>query len=227
MSERIETRVLAVLAISLTLFGIFGPYRWHDMPTWITNSALALALFLALWAIFIWVPAPSKGLKKSVAAFLISAGVCALIIGLVAWLDPSLLHDKEPAQNFAYVGTLSQAENPFANHFAIVNNRTGGPLPNVMVSIQKANDVSSIRQVFFPYVPQDGRFFVPIGEAHTMQLGAGDYFVNIEAQDGSFLEFLTLKETDKGLKRDIKIYKKPPLNSGSVTMIPLLVIKDN
>jgi hypothetical protein len=37
MNERTETRVMFLGAAALALFGIFAPYRWHDMPGWLTN----------------------------------------------------------------------------------------------------------------------------------------------------------------------------------------------
>lgn len=87
MDERTETRVMFLVATALALFGVFAPYHWHDMPSWLTNSALVLALFLAIWAGLIWMPSPAKGLKKSMAAFLIASGACALIVGVVLYLD--------------------------------------------------------------------------------------------------------------------------------------------
>ena len=89
MNERTESHGMFLGAIALALFGIFAPYKWHDMPSRITNSALVLALFLALWAVGIWLPSPAKGVKKSMAALLIAAGACALITGVVLFLDSS------------------------------------------------------------------------------------------------------------------------------------------
>jgi hypothetical protein len=132
----------------------------------------------------------------------------------------------EKTENFAYIGTISVAEDPSADHFAFVNNRTGGPLPNVLITIQSTNDIKTVRSAFFPYVPQGGRPFVPNGEVHTLRLPAGRYSVIIEAQDGSFIEFLNLHASDKGLKREIQVYRMPPPGVGG-SMSPLLTIKDD
>ena len=68
MDERTEARILGLASTALTLFGVFAPYRWHDMPPWITDSALALALFFGLWALFLALPVRSKGKTKLLAA---------------------------------------------------------------------------------------------------------------------------------------------------------------
>jgi hypothetical protein len=59
------------------------------MPTWITNSALALALFLGLWAVGLSLPAPSRGKKKLLAAILIAGGITAAVFGFVLYFDTS------------------------------------------------------------------------------------------------------------------------------------------
>lgn len=87
MDERSESRILFLAAIALGLFGVFAPYKWHEMPAWLTNTALALALFLGLWAAFLSIPVPAKGAKKLIAAFLIAAGISAAICGLVLYFD--------------------------------------------------------------------------------------------------------------------------------------------
>src|SRR5271170_5462114 len=89
MDERTEARVLALAAMALGLFGVFAPYKWHDMPDWITNSALAAALCLGLMAVLLSIPTPSKGAKKLISAFLIAGGITALIAGCVLYLDES------------------------------------------------------------------------------------------------------------------------------------------
>jgi hypothetical protein len=89
MDERTESRVLFLLSAALAVFGIFAPLKWHDMPTWITNSALALALFPALWAICLSFPAPAKGRKKLLAAILIAGGITATVSGFVLYFDTS------------------------------------------------------------------------------------------------------------------------------------------
>lgn len=93
MKERTESRVLALMALALGLFGFSAPYKWHDMSSWITNSALLLALFLAIWAALLCLPSPARGAKRSMAAMLIAGGICALIAGIVFWLDPTSDND--------------------------------------------------------------------------------------------------------------------------------------
>jgi hypothetical protein len=103
MDERTESRVLYLAAVALALFGIFAPYKWHEMPNWITNSALFLALFLALWAVGLSLPARAKRIKKLLAAFLIAGGITALVSGLVLYLDKS---PSEPPTTLAPDVTL-------------------------------------------------------------------------------------------------------------------------
>jgi hypothetical protein len=91
MEQRTEARVLFVLSfllsIALALFGFFAPYRWHDMPNWLVNSALLLALFLLVLTILFAIPSPAKGAKKLLAAILITGGLCATITGAVLYFD--------------------------------------------------------------------------------------------------------------------------------------------
>jgi hypothetical protein len=89
MNERTEARAMFLAAIAFALFGAFAPYRWHDMPSLITNLALVLALFFLIWAALISLPSPAKGTKKTVSAALIAVGISALIMGIVLYLDPS------------------------------------------------------------------------------------------------------------------------------------------
>jgi hypothetical protein len=89
MDERTEARVLFLASAALAIFGIFAPFKWHDVPSWITNSALALALFLGLWAVCLSLPAPSKGLKKLLAAILIAGGITATVFGFVLYFEAS------------------------------------------------------------------------------------------------------------------------------------------
>lgn len=95
MDNRTETRVLWLLAAALALFGFGAPYKLHEMPAWLPNLALLLALFCALWGLLIWLPAPAKGRKKTMAAILIAVGACALIFGVVLYLDPTLEADND------------------------------------------------------------------------------------------------------------------------------------
>jgi hypothetical protein len=87
MDQRALFLASTALAVALALFGIFAPLRWHEMPDWVINLALLLALFLFLLAVLIAVPSRAKGAKKLLAALLISAGACALISGIVLYLD--------------------------------------------------------------------------------------------------------------------------------------------
>jgi hypothetical protein len=89
MDERTESRVLFLISAALAIFGIFAPLKWHDVPPWITNSALVLALFLAIWAVGLILPAPAKGAKKLLAAFLIAGGITVVVTGIVLYLDVS------------------------------------------------------------------------------------------------------------------------------------------
>lgn len=57
------------------------------MPSYITSSALALSLFLALWAIGIILPTRAKGLRKLLATILIAGGITALIAGILISLE--------------------------------------------------------------------------------------------------------------------------------------------
>lgn len=121
MDERTESRVLFLASAALAVFGIFAPFRWHEMPSWVTNSALLLALFLALWAVGIILPSRAKGGKKMLASILISGGLTALIAGIVLYLDaspeppkppePAVLLDCSPvhalpAANFDSIGNI-------------------------------------------------------------------------------------------------------------------------
>jgi predicted membrane channel-forming protein YqfA (hemolysin III family) len=87
MNERAESRIIFLLSIALALFGIFAPFKWHDMPSWLTNSALSVALCLFLWAIFLSIPSRSKGATKLISALLIAGGISSTIIGLVFYLS--------------------------------------------------------------------------------------------------------------------------------------------
>lgn len=61
-----------------------------------------------------------------------------------------------------------------------------------------------------------------------MELGAGQYMVTIETQDGTFSEDLRLRMSDKGLKRDITVRKMPHLGPGESANVPtLLRIKED
>jgi hypothetical protein len=122
-------------------------------------------------------------------------------------------------QNFAYVDVLPLNNDATADHFAVVVNQTGGPLPNVNFNLQNLKDLAKVYQMSLPFVPQDGRPFVPKGQEHTLKLSSGQYSVVIESQDGTFTELLNLRATDKGLKKEITVL---PRNGP-----PLLHIKDD
>jgi hypothetical protein len=87
MDERTEARALGLISSALALFGVFAPYRWHDMPPVITNVALSLALLCGIWAIALVLPARAKGTKKLISSFLIASGITLTIAGIVFHLD--------------------------------------------------------------------------------------------------------------------------------------------
>jgi hypothetical protein len=53
MDNRTEGRVLWLVAIALAIFGIAAPYKWHEMPDWLTSGAFAIAVLFALLAIWL------------------------------------------------------------------------------------------------------------------------------------------------------------------------------
>jgi hypothetical protein len=55
MDFRTETRILGLLALAFALFGVFAPYRWHEMPPYITLIALIVAGVLGVAAVWEYV----------------------------------------------------------------------------------------------------------------------------------------------------------------------------
>lgn len=160
----------------------------------------------------------------------IAGGFClTAAIGMV-WISDYLkvrerLGLVEAEVNFAYVGTLSQADNPLGNHLAIVLPHQPKSVLNLRITFQPENDVSRISQFSANILYQEGAPFVPIGKAHTLELSEGNYHVTIQTQDGTFFEFLKLRVDEGKLKRDIQVYKSLPPGQGG-TLSPILTIKD-
>ena len=219
MNERTETRVMFLGAVALALFGIFAPYRWHDLPGWLTNLALQFALFLALWAAGIWLPGPAKGIKKSMAALLIAGGACALITGVVLWLDASPGGAESAANEFIYFDVDLSAPNAAGAYPGRIINRAPSTFFNVIAwfSPESAKGNAdrpdgaywSLRplQVGFPVLhtggPRTGKF-IPLGY----------YFVQCNATYNDisyyFRELLQIREYDGSVIQLIDVWKISP-----------------
>lgn len=200
MDERTESRALALAAIALTLFGIFAPYKWHDMPNWATNSALILALLCALWAAFIWLPSPAKGLKKSMAALLIAGGTCALITGIVMYFDPSLV---KPEYDFPWVyATASYQDGKLQKITASIGAQGTARQHNVLIhftALTKDKPMKGAGQM--PLLS-----FIDPGSANTpWQLDLGNYFITMRTDVGMFRESLSLTIENDQIRQHIRI----------------------
>jgi hypothetical protein len=100
MDAQTESRLLGLLSVALAIFGVAAPYKWRDMPEWVTDTALMLAAFLALWAVWLGMPRRWKlslqsacqyvllwmPRKQVVAPLLTIALGLLIVIGGVAWL---------------------------------------------------------------------------------------------------------------------------------------------
>jgi hypothetical protein len=219
-------------AAALALFGIFAPYRWHDMPSWLTSSALLVALFLALWAVGIWLPGPAKGIKKSMAAMLIAAGVCALIVGVVLWLDRAETSDDEyivfDVENLG----PSNLTGPFALWIA---NAAPGPFEHVdswFSPWAAAGDghnqaywsIGQFLKVVFP-VLQHGRVLfgreIPPGD-YLIQCDATlrglsyhfDEHLEIREQDGAFIQSIEVRRRISGKDDKVVYSSQRPVSTG-------------
>jgi hypothetical protein len=50
MDFQAEMRLFGIFGVGLTLFGIFAPFEWHEMPSWIAHTGLAVGVLLTLWS---------------------------------------------------------------------------------------------------------------------------------------------------------------------------------
>jgi hypothetical protein len=223
----------AVTAVSTILFfvaaflgsGAYGvlslnDYRAARRGFWATAINFAL-IGVALGVMTTW----SLPVRMAV-----TGGFSLLAAGSLVWiLDYVNLREKmgltEAQPNFAYVGTLSQAENPGADHLAFVFAHEPKSILNVNITFQPESNPAQVYRFMLPILYQEGAPFVPIGSVHTLMLPPGNYIASIQTQDGTFMERLGLRLEDGKLKRDILVYKSlPPGESG--TLSPILQIRD-
>lgn len=83
MDAQKENRFFGFIAISLALFGVAAPYRWHEMSPLISDVALGFAAFFGVLALWHLLPAAMQALAKRV---YLKRVIAALIIaGITTW----------------------------------------------------------------------------------------------------------------------------------------------
>jgi hypothetical protein len=128
-------------------------------------------------------------------------------------LKPEMPSSKS---NFPYLRTLLNEDRTSKERALFVENAKSIPIQNVEVVFQDLAD-PRIRHVFkAPILYQDGGWFTPIGEPHTLRIGAGQHVATINSLDGSFTEYLSLRVDDGVLKQKIEVFKSLPRGRGGI-----------
>jgi hypothetical protein len=230
LREIILLSIGAIFGLGATMVGLAAPSHfpntsplvWH----WLFWGGITLMALMVVDGalILFW---SDDGRPKLYPALLLNFAFCLAAVALI-WHYSSGASTRVSAVNFAYIGTLAAAEDHFLDHFAFLKNHRSVPILNLDVSLQKMggpNDPLIYFRMILPILYQEGTPFVPVGTAHTLRLGAGEYWASIRSQEGSFSEKLVLRDTPAGLKREILVYKDLPPGQGGM-MTPLLHIMD-
>jgi hypothetical protein len=118
--------------------------------------------------------------------------------------------------NFPYLRTLLNQDNTATERHLFVDNAKSRPIKDVEIVFQ-AESNPQIRYVFKTSVLyQDGTRFVPMGETHTLGVGAGQYVATINSLDGAFTEYLSLRMDGGTLKQKIEVFKSLPRGQGGL-----------
>jgi hypothetical protein len=182
---------------------------------------LLAALFLALWAIGIWLPAPATGIKKSMAALLIAGGVCAFITGCVLWLDASQNSAEIVDNEYLYFDVDLSATNTAGEFPGRIVNKASSTFSDVIAWFSpeaakgksdpqnQANPYWSLShlQVVFPFLhsgsPRTGKF-LPMGYYFVQYNGT---YKNISYY---FREFLEIRNFNGSVIQLIDVWKDIP-----------------
>ena len=171
-----------------------------DRP-WIGWGLVAIALVGAIVLLFHHLY-ESLGRRRALAAMLMIFGGITFFAGAI-WYG--LETEKKVGSgheaittpttyiNFPYVRALFNDDKAAKERHLFVENAKSVPMQGVEIVFQDVRD-PLIRHLFkVPILYQDGGWFVPIGEPHTLRIGAGQYVASINSLDGSFTEYLSLR----------------------------------
>jgi hypothetical protein len=181
----------------------------HDLPTWLLD----------------------KGTDRHA---ILGSIAFAIIYSIIVFIVPRVIRHRRPQTagmvpgghevittptthiNFPYVRALLNDDKAAKERYLFVENAKSVPMQGVEIVLQDVSD-PSIGHVFkTPILYQDGGRFVPIGEAHTLRIGAGQYVAIINSLDGSFTEYLSLRMDGGDLKQKFEVFKSLPRGQGGI-----------
>jgi hypothetical protein len=110
IDARKESRILGLLALGLAIFGIAAPYAWHDVPSWLPYSAMALAAFCILWAIWDLLPPRVRPWAARLGAGLTGTALISALIGIsIAWYrEHQRISDRDLMNAYLLIGKSNE-----------------------------------------------------------------------------------------------------------------------
>jgi hypothetical protein len=183
---------------------------------WIARACFVVAASAAAVAYLVWRERwrsrPISSLPAEI-AFGMLAGL-VVFIGLPAsqyWVhlrELPVLAKASP--NFPYLRALLNADKTIKERVLFVENAKSAPIQDVQITFQDMADPTVRRLFVATALYQDGAAFVPVGEARTLRVGAGEYVATMNSLEGEFTEFLSLRTENGALKQKIEVYRLLP-----------------
>jgi hypothetical protein len=185
----------------------------------VARAFFVLAAIAAMTAYLVW---RAKWRSRAISSLSTEIGfgvlaACLVFVGLPASLYWIHARELKTLSNFPYLRALLNEDRTLKERILFVENAKSVPIQNVEIVFQDVAD-PWIRHVFRAIILyQDGTWFVPAGDPHTLRIGPGQYIATINSLDGAFTEYLSLKMDSGGtLKQKIEVFKSLPRGQGGL-----------
>jgi len=188
-----------------------------NIARWCCCVAAAVFVSIAIvWGITtpsspkIWIPA------VGIAAFIAAVG----LVGALRWLN--LFEIETTNLSFPYVEAGTTAENPLRPRWGILLIKGAPSLTNVEVQVFPLGG-GMARRFFYPVVYGRGEPLMwaeANGAPKIIEFGEGEHTIQLTDLNGSYFEFIRIRNEDGKLKRSIAVYKDDKtVPSGNVQLL--------
>jgi hypothetical protein len=216
MGALVELLLGVVFAVALGAAFTMTTSAATGVEFWIARACFVLAALAAAAAYLVWRARwRSQPISSWFAEIILGLlAICVVVVGLPASLYWVHVRELKMLSNFPYLMALLNEDRTLKERALFVENAKSVPIQNVEIVFQDLADPWN-RHVFGAAILyQDGTWFVPTGEAHTLRIGAGQYVATINSLDGAFTEYLSLRMDGGTLKQKIEVFKSLPRAQG-------------